>query len=388
VAWNRHYYRIKGNRHYELTNHLGNVLAVVTDRKLGQDTTVNATYTPQYYLPDIYSVQNYYAFGQNLPKWSSSALNDPKRYRFGFNGKEDDDEWTKQDYGFRMYDPRVARFLSVDPLAAAYPWYTPYQFAGDMPIWAADLDGLEPDFKGSSEGQAEITSEQGSGDVYAWSWTGSEWHRGLKEVTKTGSKKGSTPKYTQEIPVGDGANWLTRATIATHSIDYKRDVSGLYTFADKTPEYWAHALELMFAAEGIVDLGLYLGRRGAMAVTAKGVTAEVEAGAVEATKTSSQILSWGNNAKGHLIKHADVLGFGGHTPQQLQKMLPQLRGAANQLLNAADATLTRVGQWHGHQNALMYISNGKMLVTEANGTFISVINKTSNNWYNIAKPLK
>jgi RHS repeat-associated protein len=144
VAWNRHYYRIKGNRHYELTNHLGNVLAVVTDRKLGQDTTVNATYTPQYYLPDIYSVQNYYAFGQNLPQWSSSALNDPKRYRFGFNGKEDEDEWTKQDYGFRMYDPRVARFLSVDPLASEYPWYTPYQFAGDMPIKFVDLDGLEP----------------------------------------------------------------------------------------------------------------------------------------------------------------------------------------------------------------------------------------------------
>jgi hypothetical protein len=29
-------------------------------------------------------------------------------------------------------------------LAASYPWYTPYQFAGNMPIWAVDLDGLEP----------------------------------------------------------------------------------------------------------------------------------------------------------------------------------------------------------------------------------------------------
>jgi RHS repeat-associated protein len=143
VAWNRHYYRIKGNRHYELTNHLGNVLAVVTDRKLGQDTTVNATYTPQYYLPDIYSVQNYYAFGQNLPQWSSSALNDPKRYRFGFNGKEDEDEWTKQDYGFRMYDPRVARFLSVDPLASKFPWNSPFSFAENDVIRSIDLDGAE-----------------------------------------------------------------------------------------------------------------------------------------------------------------------------------------------------------------------------------------------------
>jgi len=90
-----------------------------------------------------------------------------------------------QDRGRSAANP----LLSVDPLAAAYPWYTPYQFAGDMPIWAADLDGLEPDFKGSSAGQTEITSEQGSGDVYAWSWTGSEWRRGLKEVTIKSSKK-------------------------------------------------------------------------------------------------------------------------------------------------------------------------------------------------------
>jgi hypothetical protein len=32
----------------------------------------------------------------------------------------------------------------VDPLAPSYPWYTPYQFAGNMPISAIDLDGLEP----------------------------------------------------------------------------------------------------------------------------------------------------------------------------------------------------------------------------------------------------
>lgn len=48
------------------------------------------------------------------------------------------------DYGFRIYDPRLARFLSVDPLNKQYPWYTPYQFAGNTPIQAIDVDGLEP----------------------------------------------------------------------------------------------------------------------------------------------------------------------------------------------------------------------------------------------------
>ncbi|MCC5943557.1 MAG: hypothetical protein JJT94_01375 [Bernardetiaceae bacterium] len=65
-------------------------------------------------------------------------------YRFGFNGKEDDnDVGDIQDYGFRIYNKAIARFLSVDPLAPDYPWYTPYQFAGNRPIIAIDLDGLE-----------------------------------------------------------------------------------------------------------------------------------------------------------------------------------------------------------------------------------------------------
>lgn len=69
-------------------------------------------------------------------------------YCYGFNGKEKDDEgeWgssTVYDYGFRVYDPGIAKFLSVDPLAPEYPWYTPYQFAGNKPIRFIDLDGLE-----------------------------------------------------------------------------------------------------------------------------------------------------------------------------------------------------------------------------------------------------
>ena len=68
-------------------------------------------------------------------------------YRFGFNGKESDSEvkgeGNQQDYGFRIYDPRIAKFLSVDPLTKEYPWYTPYQFAGNKPIKFTDLDGLE-----------------------------------------------------------------------------------------------------------------------------------------------------------------------------------------------------------------------------------------------------
>jgi hypothetical protein len=37
----------------------------------------------------------------------------------------------------------LGKFLSVDPLTKGYPWYTPYQFAGNKPLWAVDLDGAE-----------------------------------------------------------------------------------------------------------------------------------------------------------------------------------------------------------------------------------------------------
>ena len=68
-------------------------------------------------------------------------------YRYGFNGKENGDDikgiGLQQDYGMRIYDPRIGRFLSVDPLTSKFPHLTPYQYASNTPIQAIDLDGLE-----------------------------------------------------------------------------------------------------------------------------------------------------------------------------------------------------------------------------------------------------
>jgi len=50
---------------------------------------------------------------------------------------------TAYDYGFRIYNPAIVRFLSVDPLSNNYAYWSPYAFAGNTPIQALDLDGLE-----------------------------------------------------------------------------------------------------------------------------------------------------------------------------------------------------------------------------------------------------
>jgi RHS repeat-associated protein len=68
-------------------------------------------------------------------------------YRYGFNGQEMDHEPNGQGnqyyYGFRIYNPRLGRFLSVDPLASSYAWLTTYQFAENCSIQFVDIDGKE-----------------------------------------------------------------------------------------------------------------------------------------------------------------------------------------------------------------------------------------------------
>lgn len=66
----------------------------------------------------------------------------------GFNGAEMDDEVKEQkgtsyDFGARLYDPRVGRWLSIDPLARKFTDLSPYNFVNNMPIIAIDIDGRD-----------------------------------------------------------------------------------------------------------------------------------------------------------------------------------------------------------------------------------------------------
>lgn len=66
-------------------------------------------------------------------------------YRYGMNGKEKDDEivgsGNSYDFGARIYNPRLGRWLSVDPLNAKQPFVSPYVGFNDNPIYFVDPDG-------------------------------------------------------------------------------------------------------------------------------------------------------------------------------------------------------------------------------------------------------
>lgn len=80
--------------------------------------------------------------------FEAPVLAQKEGYRYGFNGQEKDDELygaegTSYAFEYRMHDARVGRFLSIDPLAREFAYYSPYIFAGSSPIAFIDLDGLE-----------------------------------------------------------------------------------------------------------------------------------------------------------------------------------------------------------------------------------------------------
>jgi RHS repeat-associated protein len=138
--------RLRGSKTYEGSNHLGNVLVTFSDIKLSvpNGTTPSAV---DYYLADVRSATDYYPFGMSMP----GRKFNPTDYRYGFNGKENDGSVESassagegtQDYGMRIYNPAIGKFLSVDPLAKKYPELTPYQFSSNNPIENIDIDGLE-----------------------------------------------------------------------------------------------------------------------------------------------------------------------------------------------------------------------------------------------------
>jgi RHS repeat-associated protein len=153
-----------------VTNHLGNVLATVSDRKLATDaysytawTTGNTKYAydalrnmyyqdaagtykrttsssdlkADYYTADVLSYSDYYAFGAEMPGRSFVSSG----YRYGFNGQEKDGEVGEGIYTaeFWEYDSRLGRRWNTDP--KDNPSISVYACFANNPIWFTDVNG-------------------------------------------------------------------------------------------------------------------------------------------------------------------------------------------------------------------------------------------------------
>jgi RHS repeat-associated protein len=130
-------------------------------------------------------------------------------YMYGFNGKETDPETDLQDYGMRIYNPSLGRFLSVDPLAANAPGWSPYRAFFCNPIRYTDPDGQwEVDSKGN------LKAEKGDNAQTLAKFQGIKYGEALKQLKDQGYTVNS--KGILNLKVGDQ---LTMNNVFTESIN-------------------------------------------------------------------------------------------------------------------------------------------------------------------------
>ena len=111
-------------RIYELTDHLGNVRAVIKREKDADNRA------------QIIKASDYYPFGMEMPgrKYASEA------YRYGYQGQfaEKDGETGLHHFELRQWDARIARWNSTDPYGQ---YFSPYMGMGNNPVSLVDPDG-------------------------------------------------------------------------------------------------------------------------------------------------------------------------------------------------------------------------------------------------------
>jgi hypothetical protein len=134
-------WRYRGGRHYELSNHLGNVQVVVTDKKIAHSS---GGVDWAYYTADVLSAHDQYAFGQDMEERSFERAPE-KGYRYGMNGQEKDDDVASGVFSAQYweYDSRIGRRWNVDPVVKS--WESGYSCFADNPIYFIDPEGLDPD---------------------------------------------------------------------------------------------------------------------------------------------------------------------------------------------------------------------------------------------------
>lgn len=125
--------QFRGQKRYELKNHLSDVMVVVSDKKESSEGMLKAR---------ILTAEDRYPFGSPMPDRVFNAGG----YRFGYNaGSEKADELYGEGNGYstlyRILDTRLGRWWSVDPMADDLAPVNPYTSMNNNPVAGNDPNG-------------------------------------------------------------------------------------------------------------------------------------------------------------------------------------------------------------------------------------------------------
>ena len=84
-----------------------------------------------------HAIVEYVPYGEVFIEERNNVWNTP----YLFNAKEFDEETGLYYYGARYYDPRLAMWYGVDPMAEKYPSMGAYVYCANNPVKLVDPDG-------------------------------------------------------------------------------------------------------------------------------------------------------------------------------------------------------------------------------------------------------
>lgn|GEM_PF-5344255 len=116
-------------RQYYLTDHLGSIRTTVDGSGMNKGT--------------MSSWDDYYPYGLPMPNRSFNATNPQALNKFTGHEHDVQNSINLTYAGARYLDPEIGQLVSVDPLAAKFPEWSPYNYTMGNPMNLVDPDGRE-----------------------------------------------------------------------------------------------------------------------------------------------------------------------------------------------------------------------------------------------------
>jgi RHS repeat-associated protein len=198
-----HYYGMVGKKQYELSNHLGNVLSVVTDKKYALDHDYDDTI--DYYQPDVLLTYDYSPFGVLLPERSFDRTNIITEsitpdYNWTFDSLSLDETYGSS-HSVTLYNTPSGDTSYCDKADSAYLFDGVNQY-GEVSDHA-DLDFGAEDFTIAAWVQKKSHMKFGNTVVSKWKTGGlpgeNEWSLSITSGTWGTGASGFTIEDTNEV---------------------------------------------------------------------------------------------------------------------------------------------------------------------------------------------